>query len=80
MTSSTVANVLAIIYIILAVAITAIVLLQKGQSAGIDAISGGSSNYFDNSFNRTKSAILTKITVVIAVLILVLTILLNIFG
>lgn len=80
MTDSLLANILAIVYIILSIAIIALVLLQKGKTAGMGAISGGSGNYFDTNANRTKSAILSKITVVVAVLIIVLTIVLNIVG
>ena len=80
MTDSLLANILAIVYIILSIAIIALVLLQKGKTAGMGAISGCSGNYFDTNANRTKSAILSKITVAVAVLIIVLTIVLNIVG
>ncbi|GEM_PF-1274375 len=80
MTDSLLANILAIVYIVLSIAIIALVLLQKGKTAGMGAISGGSGNYFDTNANRTKSAILSKITVFVAVLIIVLTIVLNIVG
>ena len=80
MTDSLLANILAIVYIILSIAIIALVLLQKGKTAGMGAISGDSGNYFDTNANRTKSAILSKITVAVAVLIIVLTIVLNIVG
>lgn len=54
---------------------------EKGKSAGMGAISGGSGNYFDTNANPYKmSAILSKITVFVAVLIIVLTIVLNIVG
>ena len=41
MTDSLLANILAIVYIILSIAIIALVLLQKGKTAGMGAISGG---------------------------------------
>ena len=60
-----------VIYLLICLAIIAIVLLQTGRSAGISgAISGGAETFFGKNKARSQEGMLKKATVVVAVLLL----------
>ena len=64
-----------IVYIVVCVAIIAIVLLQSGRSAGVSgAIAGGAETFFGKNKGRAYEAILSKYTGWIAVLFVILSI------
>ena len=64
-----------IIYIVICVAIIAVVLLQSGRSAGVSgAIAGGAETFFGKNKGRAYEAILSKYTGWIAVLFVILSI------
>lgn len=66
-----------IVYIVVCVAIIAIVLLQSGRSAGVSgAIAGGAETFFGKNKGRAYEAILSKYTGWIAVLFVILSIVL----
>ena len=66
-----------IIYIVICVAIIAVVLLQSGRSAGVSgAIAGGAETFFGKNKGRAYEAILSKYTGWIAVLFVILSIVL----
>ncbi|NLZ72766.1 MAG: preprotein translocase subunit SecG [Bacteroidales bacterium] len=69
-----------VIYLLICVAIIAIVLLQAGRSAGISgAIAGGAETFFGKNKARSKEGILKKATVVVAVLFVFISIILSLF-
>lgn len=69
-----------VIYLLVCVAIIAIVLLQAGRSAGISgAISGGAETFFGKNKARSQEGILKKATVVVAVLFVLISIVLSVF-
>lgn len=66
-----------IIYLVICLAIIAVVLLQSGRSAGISgAIAGGAETFFGKNKGRAYESILSKYTGWIAVLFILITIIL----
>ena len=71
-------TILMIIFAIDCIALTAIVLMQEGKSAGLGAISGAAESYWGKNKGRSMEGALVKITRVMAVLFMVLAVVLNI--
>ncbi|MCX7772747.1 MAG: preprotein translocase subunit SecG [Clostridia bacterium] len=66
-----------IIYIVVCLAIIAIVLLQAGRSAGISgAIAGGAETFFGKNKGRAYEALLSKYTGWIAILFVIISVVL----
>ena len=70
--------VLMIIFAIDCIALTIVVLMQEGKSAGLGAISGAAESYWGKNKGRSMEGALVKITRVMAVLFMVLAVVLNI--
>ena len=70
--------ILTVIFVILCIAMTVIVLMQEGKSAGLGAISGAAESYWGKNKGRSMEGALVKITRVMAVLFMVLAVVLNI--
>jgi len=71
------ATIVNIIYLIICLAIIAIVLLQSGRSAGISGtIAGGAETFFGKNKGRAYEQILSKYTGVIAVLFVIVSVVL----
>lgn len=71
-------TVLMVIFTIICVAITVIILMQEGKSAGLGSLSGQSSEtYWSKNKGRSKEGILIKITSVLVLLFFVLAAVLN---
>ncbi|MGN0341412.1 MAG: preprotein translocase subunit SecG [Roseburia sp.] len=70
--------VLTIVFILISLALTVIILLQEGKSAGLGAISGAADTYWGKNKGRSMEGILVKITKVLVVLFILLSIVLNI--
>lgn len=66
-----------IIFIIVCVALTVLVLMQEGKSAGLGSISGAAETYWGKNKGRSMEGMLVKITKVLAVLFMVLAVILN---
>ena len=67
-----------IIFVIVCIALTIIVLMQEGKSAGLTgSISGMADTYWGKNKGRSMEGTLEKITKVLAVLLIVLAALLN---
>ena len=66
-----------IIFILLCIALTALVLMQEGKSAGLGAISGAAETYWGKNKGRSMEVKLVKITKYLAVGFMVLPIILN---
>ena len=69
--------VLTIVFIIVSVALAAIVLLQEGKSAGLGAISGAAETYWGKNKGRSMEGKLVKITRYLAIGFILLAIVLN---
>lgn len=73
--------VLQVIFAIVCIALTVIVLMQEGKSAGLGSIAGISDTYWGKNKGRSMEGALVKITRILAVLFFVLAAVLNIpFG
>ena len=66
-----------VIFILLCIALTALVLMQEGKSAGLGAISGAAETYWGKNKGRSVEGKLVKITKYLAIGFMVLTIVLN---
>lgn len=63
---------LVIIHVIIAVVLTAIVLMQHGRQQGLSgAIAGGAETFFGKNKGRTVDAMLKKFTAVVAILFII---------
>ena len=69
--------ILTVIFVILCIAMTVIVLMQEGKSAGLGAISGEAESYWGKHKGRSMEGNLEKFTRVSAILIFVLALVLN---
>ena len=69
---------LTIIFILVCIALTALVLLQEGKSAGLGAISGAAETYWGKNKGRSMEGNLLKITKILAIVFIVMAVLLNI--
>ena len=70
-------TILLIIYIIVCVALTVIVLMQEGKSAGLGAISGMAETYWGKNKGRSMEGNLVKITKYLAIGFMLISIVLN---
>lgn len=74
----TVTTALTVILVIICIALTAVVLLQEGKSAGLGAVSGSSETYWSKNKGRSAEGTLEKITRVLVVLFIGIALALNI--
>lgn len=73
-----VSTVLKIVFVVVCIALTIVVLMQEGKSAGLTgSISGIADTYWGKNKGRSVEGTLEKITKVLAVLLLVLAAVLN---
>lgn len=71
---------LTILYIVVAVALTVIVLFQQGKDPReASAVMGGSGSFFSKNKGATKEALLEKLTAIVAVLFVILSVVMFIF-
>lgn len=69
--------ILQVVFIILCIALTVLVLMQEGKSAGLGAISGAAETYWGKNKGRSMEGNLVKGTIGLAVAFFVLAIILN---
>lgn len=74
----TIRMILTILFIIVSVAITVLVLMQEGKSAGLGSIGGAAESYWGKNKGRSMEGTLVKITKILAVAFLLLAVVLNI--
>ena len=55
-------TVLTVVFIIISIALTVIILLQEGKSAGLGAISGAADTYWGKNKGRSMEGMLVKVT------------------
>lgn len=66
-----------IIFILVCVAVTVLVLMQEGKSAGLGSISGAAETYWGRNKGRSMEGMLVKITKILAVFFMLLAVVLN---
>ena len=69
--------IISVIFILICVALTVIVLLQEGKSAGLGSVGGMADTYWGKNKGRSMEGLLVKLTKVAAVLFMVLAAVLN---
>ena len=70
--------ILTIVFIIICIALVAIVLLQEGKSAGLGAIAGGAETYWGKNKGRSMEGTLVKLTKYLVIAFIVIAAILNI--
>ena len=71
--------VLTVIFILISVALTVIILMQEGKSAGLGAIAGAADTYWGRNKGRSVEGKLEKFTTIAAIAFLVIALVLNVF-
>ena len=69
--------ILTVVFIIICLALTLVVLMQEGKSAGLGAVAGAAESYWGKNKGRSMEGNLVKITKILAVLFLLIAIVLN---
>ena len=69
--------VIQILFILICIALTALVLMQEGKSAGLGAISGAAETYWGKNKGRSMEGKLVKITKYLAIGFMLFSIILN---
>ena len=70
-------TIITIIFVIDCIALSAIILLQEGTSAGLGTISGAAHSYWGQNKGRSMEGALVKSTKFLAILFIVLAVVLN---
>ena len=70
-------TILTIVLVIICIALTVLILMQEGKSAGLGAISGAADTYWGKNKGRSMEGMLVKITRACVVLFLVIAMVLN---
>lgn len=70
--------ILTVILILVSIALTALVLMQEGKSAGLGAISGAAETYWGKNKGRSMEGTLVKVTRILTAVFLLLAVVLNI--
>ena len=70
--------ILSVVFVLICIALTAIVLLQEGKSAGLGSISGMADSYWGKNRGRSMEGTLEKFTKFAAAALLILALVLNI--
>ena len=70
--------ILTIVFIIVCLALIAIVLLQEGKSAGLGAVAGAAESYWGKNKGRSMEGTMVKITKYLVIAVIVIAAVLNI--
>ncbi len=70
-------TVITIFFILICIALTVLVLMQEGKSAGLGSISGAAETYWGKNKGRSMEGLLVKLTKVLSVLFMVIAAILN---
>lgn len=71
-------TILTVVFVIICIALTVIILLQEGKSAGLGAISGAADTYWGKNKGRSMEGILVKFTTALVILYIIFSAVLNI--
>lgn len=75
---ATLKMIVTIVFILICIALTVIILMQEGKSAGLGAISGAADTYWGKNKGRSMEGMLVKVTKALVVLFIVISGILNI--
>ncbi len=75
---ATVKIILEVFFIIVCIALTVMILMQEGKSAGLGAIAGAADTYWGKNKGRSMEGMLVKLTRALVVLFIVISAVLNI--
>ena len=70
-------TILTVVFILICLALTVIILLQEGKSAGLGAIAGAADTYWGKNKGRSMEGALVKSTKFLAIAFIVISIVLN---
>lgn len=70
-------TILTVIFILISLALTVIILMQEGKTAGLGAISGAADTYWGKNKGRSMEGMLVRGTKILVVLFIVLAAVLN---
>ena len=70
-------TILTVIFILVCLALTVIILMQEGKSAGLGAIAGAADTYWGKNKGRSMEGVLVKLTTLCVVLFIVIAAVLN---
>lgn len=70
-------TILTVIFILISIALTVIILMQEGKSAGLGAIAGAADTYWGKNKGRSMEGMLVKLTRVFVILFIILAVVLN---
>jgi preprotein translocase subunit SecG len=70
-------TIITVVFIILSIALTVVILMQEGKSAGLGAIAGAADTYWGKNKGRSMEGMLVKLTRVGVILFLLLALVLN---
>ena len=73
-------TILTVIFILISIALTVIILMQEGKSAGLGAISGAADTYWGKNKGRSMEGGLVKATTIMGILFFVISVALNMLG
>ena len=72
-------TIITIVFIVVCVALSALVLMQEGKADGLGAISGSTSDtYWSKNKGRSMEGVLVKSTTILAIAFMIIAMLLNI--
>ena len=66
-----------IVFILICIALTILVLMQEGKSAGLGAIAGAAETYWGKNKGRSMEGTLVRLTKILAAAFIVLAVILN---
>ncbi|MDD6156137.1 MAG: preprotein translocase subunit SecG [Lachnospiraceae bacterium] len=70
-------TILSVLLILISIAITVVILMQEGKSAGLGSISGAADTYWGKNKGRSMEGVLVKLTTAGVVFFLVIAVVLN---
>lgn len=71
-------TILTVVFLIICIALTVLVLMQEGKSAGLGSISGAAETYWGKNKGRSMEGLLVNLTKWLAVAFIVIAVILNI--
>ena len=71
-------TILTVVFILICLAMTVIILMQEGKSAGLGAIAGAADTYWGKNKGRSMEGMLVKITRALVILFMLIAAILNI--
>lgn len=70
-------TILTVVFVLISIALTVIILLQEGKSAGLGAIAGAADTYWGKNKGRSMEGVLVKATRVLVALFIIIAAVLN---